>query len=300
MTLQGPRLREKGFKGEIMEGESLSRHCSLKVGGEADLMVVPGDLEDLGIITGLLEEGKERRMVLGGGTNVLFPNGGFRGCVIRLGGEFLEMRREEDTVLFAGGGALLPSMVAFSAQEGLEGLECLSGIPGTVGGGVRMNAGSSTGEISDTLESVNLFRDSTPRWVRKEEIVFSYRSCGLMEGDIILGARFRLKASSPETIRRKIQSRFLQRKGTQPLDRPSAGCWFKNPEGDSAGRLIDEAGMKGARCGGAQVSSLHANFLVNTGGATARDFQTLAEKVRQAVLERFGIRLEEEVRVIDG
>jgi len=294
------RLREKGFAGEILEKEPLARHCSLRVGGEADLMAVPENMEDLRLVTAALGEGGERWLVLGGGTNVLFSNGGFAGCVIRMGKGFSQVRTEGDTGIFAGASALLSSLVAFSGERGLEGLECLSGIPGTVGGGVRMNAGTASGEISDTLQSADLLRDSGESRFARGEMGFSYRSSVLREGDIILGARFQLGASTSGIVRERIREQLNRRKKSQPLGVPSAGCWFRNPEGDSAGRLIDEAGMKGVRCGGAQVSRVHANFLVNAGEATARDFLALADRVREAVLEKFGIILEEEVQVVHG
>ena len=300
MKALATRLREKGFAGGILEKEPLARHCSLRVGGEADLMAVPEDLEDLRLVTALLAEEGEPWMVLGGGTNVLFSNGGFAGCVIRMGKGFAQIRTEGDAGIFAGSSALLSSLVAFAGKRGLEGLECLSGIPGTVGGGVRMNAGTASGEIADTLRSADLLKGSGESRVGREEMGFSYRSSLLREGDIILGARFHLRASTPGIVRERIQEQIRRRKKSQPLRVPSAGCWFRNPEGDSAGRLIDEAGMKGVRCGGAQVSRVHANFLVNTGGATARDFLALADRVRKVVLERFGIILEEEVRVVHG
>ena len=163
-----------------------------------------------------------------------------------------------------------------------------------------MNVGTASGEIADTLLSADLLKGSGESRVGREEMGFSYRSSLLREGDIILGARFHLRASTPGIVRERIQEQIRRRKKSQPLRVPSAGCWFRNPEGDSAGRLIDEAGMKGVRCGGAQVSRVHANFLVNTGGATARDFLALADRVRKVVLERFGIILEEEVRVVHG
>lgn len=294
------RLREKGFAGEILEKEPLARHCSLRVGGEAALMAVPGNMEGLRLVTEALAESGERWLVLGGGTNVLFSNGGFAGCVIRMGKGFSQIRMEGETGIFAGASALLSSLVVFAGERGLEGLECLSGIPGTVGGGVRMNAGTASGEIADTLQSADLLRGSAESRIGREEMGFSYRSSLLREGDVILGATFHLRASTPGIVLERIREQISRRKKSQPLGMPSAGCWFRNPEGDSAGRLIDEAGMKGVRCGGAQVSPVHANFLVNAGGATARDFLDLAERVREAVRERFGIILEEEVQVVHG
>ena len=293
-------LFEKGFRGKLREDELLNRHCSLKVGGPAGLLAIPEDVEDLGVLTATLDKEGLPWIALGGGTNVLFANGGYPGCVILMGKGFSNLRIEKGAVLFAGASVPLLSLVARTGEEGLSGLECLSGIPGTVGGAVRMNAGTGSGEISQTLEEAQIFADGTTRWVKRSELNFAYRCSGIREGEVVLGARFRLAPSSPGTVRAKIREQVLARRKSQPLEVPSAGCWFRNPEGDSAGRLIDKAGMKGAARGGARVSGVHANFLVNSGGATARDFLALAEKVRQSVFEKFGIRLEEEVRVIHG
>jgi len=293
-------LLGKGFRGRLLEDEPLDRHSSLKVGGPAAVFAVPEDEKDLEILTGALEKENWPWMVVGGGTNILFANGGYAGCVISMDKGFSELRLEEGGILFAGASLPLPSLVAHTGEEGLGGLECLSGIPGTVGGAVRMNAGTRSGDISGTLVEARIFSGQAARRVEKRELGFRYRGSGIREGEIVLGASFRLKRSSPEAVQSKIREQALGRKKSQPTGEPSAGCWFRNPEGDSAGRLIDEAGMKGASLGGAQVSRVHANFLVNTGGAKARDFLALAEEVRQSVLEKFGVRLEEEVRVVHG
>jgi UDP-N-acetylmuramate dehydrogenase len=294
------RLLERGFAGDLTEGEQLHRHCSLKVGGPAALFAVAKNIEDLEILLRSLEEMDVPWFLLGGGTNVLFANGGYAGCVAALGAMFSEIRREENTVLFTGASAALPEVVARTGDLGLTGLECLAGIPGSVGGAVRMNAGNRNGEISQMLEEVHVFKGKRARWVKKVALGFDYRSSGIQEGEIILAARFRLARSSPSAVHSKIREQIQKKRESQPLDVPSAGCWFRNPEGDSAGRLIDEAGMKGISCGGAVVSRIHANFLVNAGGATSEDFLALAKKVKESVLERIGIRLEEEVRVIHG
>jgi UDP-N-acetylmuramate dehydrogenase len=177
-------------------------------------------------------------------------------------------------------------------------MECLAGIPGTVGGAVYMNAGTREGEISDVIREVRVFDGEDIHWLPEEKLGFSYRSSNLPETHVILEVRLGLALSTEEEVRCRIQVLKEKRKETQPSGLPSAGCWFKNPTGDSAGRLIDEAGMKGIRIGNAQVSEVHANFLVNLGGATTADFLTLAEKVRGTVHKRFGVMLQEEVRVI--
>jgi len=294
------RLLGKGFRGKLLENEPLDRHSSLKVGGPAAVFAVPEDEKDLEIVTGALEKENWPWMVIGGGTNILFANGGYNGCVISMGRMFSEVRLEKGGTLFAGASLPLPSLVARTGEEGLSGLECLSGIPGTVGGAVRMNAGTRSGDVSETLVEARIFSGQTVRSVEKNELGFGYRCSNIQDGEIVLGASFRLKRSSPGAVRSKIGEQTELREKNQPKGQPSAGCWFRNPEGYSAGRLIDEAGMKGAARGGAQVSKVHANFLVNTGGAKAADFLALAEEVRRSVLEKFGILLEEEVRVVHG
>jgi UDP-N-acetylmuramate dehydrogenase len=310
------RIAESGFAGELRLGEQLAVHTSLRVGGPASLFALPAGVEDLVLLLALLTEEEVPWMVLGGGTNVVFANGGYHGCVIQLSldpgspgspGQWGGISRDKD-LLEAGAAATLPGLVARAAREGLAGLECLAGIPGTVGGALRMNAGTRSGEMADVVEEVRLLEgvgDSDgdrkgARWVPGSELGFAYRSSELTEGQIVLAVRFRLTPGDPNAILARVMEQARARKENQPSGEASAGCWFKNPEGDSAGRLIDEAGMKGLTCGGAQVSDVHANFFINTGSATAGDFIELAGKVKDGIRERFGIDLEEEVKVIRG
>jgi len=295
-----------GFAGELRSGESLSVHTSLRVGGPADLLALPAGDGDLQILLELLQKENVPWMVLGGGTNVLFANGGYHGCVIQLpgsSGPWSDITVQE-LCIEAGAAASLSTVVARAAKEGLAGLESLAGIPGTVGGALRMNAGTRSGQISDVVKEVRLLDrvgdTEGIRWVPASEVGFSYRNCGLSAHQVVLAVRFDLEKEDPEAILTRMKEQKQARKGSQPLGEISAGCWFKNPEGDSAGRLIDEAGMKGMRCGGALVSEVHANFLVNAGSATAGDFLELAGKVRKGVREKFGIELEEEVRIVGG
>lgn len=293
-------LGARGFKGALKQGEPLSGHCSLKVGGPARLLAVAEDQEDLETVVAFLEGKSIAWMVLGEGTNTLFVNGGFAGCVVKLGGGFSRISVEGNADILAGASAPLQALVARTGDEGLAGLECLAGIPGTVGGAVRMNAGTGSGEIASALTEARVYSGGTVQWRPKGEMGFAYRRSGIGAGEIVLAARFRLTPSAPDAVRAAIGEQLSRKRKTQPLGVPSAGCWFRNPEGDSAGRLIDRAGLKGARIGGACVSEIHANFFVNTGGATAEDFLTLAGKVRESVRSRFSVRLEEEVQVIHG
>jgi UDP-N-acetylmuramate dehydrogenase len=294
------KIRKRGFLGDLMESEPLSRHLYLKTGGLAALFAIPESTEDIIELLEFFKLESVPWVLLGGGTNVVFTNGGYPGCVVRLGRRFARMKVEDDSMLLIGAAAPLTAAVEASAVNGLAGMECLAGIPGTVGGAVSMNAGTREGEMSDVIHEVRVFDGENIHWLPAEKLGFSYRSSNLPETHVILEARFSLAPSSEEEVRSRIRVLKEKRKETQPSGVPSAGCWFKNPAGDSAGRLIDEAGMKGEKCGGAQVSEVHANFLVNLGGATASDFLTLAERVKATVHERFGIMLEEEVRIIDG
>jgi len=293
------KIRKRGFLGDLLEAEPLNRHLHLKTGGLAALLAIPESTEDVIELLEFLKLEGVPWVLLGGGTNVVFTNGGYQGCVVRLGRRFARMKVEDDSVLLTGAAATLTSAVEASAADGLAGMECLAGIPGTVGGAVFMNAGTREGEISDVIREVRVFDGEGIHWLPAEKLGFSYRSTKLPENHVILEARFGLAPSDEEEVRSRIRVLKQKRKETQPAGLPSAGCWFRNPEGDSAGRLIDEAGMKGERCGGAQVSEVHANFLVNLGGASTSDFLTLAERVKTTVHERFGIMLQEEVRIID-
>ncbi|UCG38084.1 MAG: UDP-N-acetylmuramate dehydrogenase, partial [bacterium] len=293
-------ILDRGYSGQLAMGEPLHRHCSLRVGGAAGLFAVPESTGDLRVLMESLGRDAIPWILIGGGTNVVFSNGGYSGCVVRLGEEFSRVRREEETLVTAGAAAALPRLVTFAGREGLAGLECLAGIPGSVGGAVRMNAGTREGEIGDVVEQVQIFDGREPQWIPGQEMGFSYRRTILPEDRVILAVRLRLRAETGEAVRSRVAQQMERRRTSQPTGVASAGCWFRNPEGDSAGRLIDAAGMKGVRCGGAQVSPVHANFLVNTGGATAADFLALAGKVKETVHERFGISLEEEVRIIHG
>ncbi|MDF1525844.1 MAG: UDP-N-acetylmuramate dehydrogenase [bacterium] len=292
------KIRKRGFLGDLRESEPLSRHLYLKTGGPAALFAIPESTEDILELMEFLKLEGIPWVLLGGGTNVVFANGGYPGCVVRLGRRFARMKVEADSILLTGAAATLTGAMETSAAHGLAGMECLAGIPGTVGGAVTMNAGTREGEISDVIREVRVFDGEDIHWLPAEKLGFSYRSSSLPETHVILEARLGLALSTEEEVRSRIHVLKQKRTETQPSGLPSAGCWFKNPAGDSAGRLIDEAGMKGIRVGNAQVSEVHANFFVNLGGATTSDFLTLAEKVRGTVHKRFGVMLQEEVRVI--
>ncbi len=292
-------LADRGFSGKATEREPMARHCSLKVGGPAGLFVVPRDIGELNLLVDVLESGGVSWRVLGGGTNVLFANGGFSGCVIRLGEGFADIQVNDRGILEAGAASTTAAMLAECIRTGMSGLEFIAGIPGTAGGAVRMNAGTGTEDIAGVIVELKVLADGRASWVRGDEMEFSYRDLALRTGTIILGARFRMNEDTPEAVRSRIDEQRKMRSRTQPTGESSAGCWFRNPEGDSAGRLIDSAGLKGQVVGGAMVSEVHANFLINTGGAKAQDFLRLAGDVRETVNKAFGVILEDEVHVFE-
>ena len=295
-----------GVKGEVLKNEPMNGHTSFGIGGPADFLVYPEDRDDL---LALLQQIKARGLpsfVIGGGTNLLVRDGGFRGVIISLRRmQRISLEREYRAiggtfgVLSAEAGAFLPKVLAFAADEGLTGLEFAAGIPGTVGGAICMNAGTAGGEIGDVVESVSLLSPERKLIVRsKGEIGFGYRTSSVPDGHLVLDARMVLRRDDKEKIRARIKELLETRKRHQPGGYPNAGSLFKNPQQESAGRLIEEAGLKGKKIGGAQVSDKHANFIVNVNKATARDVLQLMEVVKKTVLEVHGVRLEPEIKVI--
>jgi len=277
----------------------LSQHTSFHIGGPAEVMAFP---KDPGELSALLRFCKGRGItprILGAGTNVLAPDGGIEGLVICLKDCMDGMQLLEGNVLHVAAGVTMTRAAVFAANHGLAGLEFAHGIPGTVGGGVYMNAGAYGGEICMICKSVDVMdSDGVLRRISGEEIGFSYRHSRLeTEGGIVVAAQFALTPDDPEQIRARMQDLMTRRKNSQPLDLPSAGSAFKRPVGGYAAALIDEAGLKGFQIGGAAVSRKHAGFVVNLDNATARDVTTLLEQVSQIVFEKTGIRLEPEVRI---
>ncbi len=277
---------------------NLDKFTTLRVGGPADYFAEPKSEEALLTLIKTAKEAGVPVLLLGNGSNLLVRDGGFRGLAIRLGKAFSRIERRENR-LYAQAGALL-SVLARQAQEAsLTGLEFAQGIPGSVGGGVYMNAGAYGGELAQTVESVRVLDGETIREIPGNEMNFSYRhSRAMEEGWIILGAQFRLAPGDPERIEAAMRDFASRRKEKQPLEYPSAGSFFKRPAGHFAGALIEGAGLKGLSVGGAQVSEKHAGFLINTGGATANDFLRLMERVQASVMEKYGVPLEPEVRIV--
>lgn len=286
------------FEGRLKRDEPLSRHTTYRIGGPAALFAECDCLRDL---TGLLEALAEADLawtVLGKGSNVLASDHGYPGAVIVLGRDF-KRHTLEGVHMRTGAGVILASLVQEAFGNGRSGLEFAVGIPGTVGGALAMNAGSGDEWIGTIVESVTLLDPSAGLVrLRGHEVDWGYRRSGLPARGIIVEASLRLKPGDEAQIRQVMEASLRRRKRNQPLSVPNAGSVFVNPPGDSAGRLIEAAGMKGERVGGAQVSEVHANFIVNTGGATAADVAALVAAVREAVTQAHGIELRPEIRFL--
>lgn len=284
---------------EIRLNEPMARHTSFQIGGAAEVMIFPKDREELSDVlkkSALLDC---KVAILGAGTNILAPDAGINGLVICLKDCLGGMKRLDGDRIWVAAGVTMSRAAVFAAGQSLGGMEFAHGIPGTVGGGVYMNAGAYGGEIKDICESVDVM---TPEGIVTtytcEQMDFSYRHSRLEdEGGIVVSAVFRLSPVPESQIREKMQELLQKRKASQPLDLPSAGSAFKRPVGGYAAALIDQAGLKGFSVGGAAVSEKHAGFVVNLGGATAADVLALLDKVAQIVKEKSGILLEPEVRI---
>ena len=279
--------------------EPLAKHTSFRIGGAAEIMVFPRNSAELSAVLRASNECGIKPWVLGGGTNVLAPDEGIRGLVICLKETFMGLALVAPTTVEAMAGMSLAQTAMFAARNGLSGMETLHGIPGTVGGGVYMNAGAYGGEIKDIATKTEfMFLDGTTKWFEGEEHAFGYRKSAFQNLDgIIVRTQFSLKQGEEKEIREKIRELNEKRRASQPLDKPSAGSTFKRPEGYFAGTMIEQTGLKGLKVGGAQVSEKHAGFIINTGDATAKDVLALVALVQEKVYEKNGVRLEPEVRL---
>jgi UDP-N-acetylmuramate dehydrogenase len=284
--------------GVVRERELMTRHTTYRIGGPSSLFLECDTVADLACATTILAEEGVEWIVLGKGSNILVSDDGYQGAILVLGKGF-KRHAIEGEQLRTGAGVILGAVVQDAFKAGLSGLEFAVGIPGTVGGALAMNAGSRDEWIGAVVESVTLFVPGQGLvGVRGPEIAWGYRRTDLPDRGIIVEAVLRVTESDAVHLRREMEASLRRRKRSQPLSLPSAGSVFVNPEGDSAGRLIESAGLKGARVGGAQVSDVHANFIVNTGGATATDVVELVTIVRDAVKESNGIELRPEIRFV--
>ncbi len=292
-------LREKLPGLEIKAGEPMAAHTSFRIGGPSALMLLPASAEELTEALRLLHARGVRPLLLGAGTNVLAPDEGLPGVTVLTRGVSAIEQTGPDTVT-ACCGALLSRLAVFAQERGLAGLEFAHGIPGTVGGGVFMNAGAYGGEIRQVaVRTTVILPDGTLKDYAGEEQGFRYRGSTFQAAKgTVLRTEFRLTPGDPAEIRARMQDLAQRRRSKQPLELPSAGSAFKRPEGHYAGALIEAAGLKGFRIGGAAVSEKHAGFVVNLGGATAADVRALLAAVQQRVFEQSGVMLEPEIRLL--
>lgn len=284
---------------ELRFHEPLAKHTSFRIGGPAEVMAFPKTEEELSQILKVSKELDMKWVILGAGTNVLAPDEGLGGLVICLKDCMNGMEPLEGERIRVMSGVTMSRAAVFASKLGLSGMEFAHGIPGTVGGGVYMNAGAYGGEIGQICESVTVMdRQGRTRTLSREEMGFSYRHSVLEDtGDIVLSAVFHLTRDTPEGVMGRMKELLSKRSASQPLDLPSAGSAFKRPAAGYAAALIDGAGLKGFQVGGAAISSKHAGFAVNLGGATAGDVKELLRQVSDRVYESAGIRLEPEIRI---
>ena len=284
---------------ECKWNEPMARHTSFRIGGPVEAMAFPKNEKELAQVLKASALLDVKPVILGAGTNVLAPDAGMDGLVICLKDCLDGMEQLDDTHIRVMAGVTMTRAAVFAANLGLSGLEFAHGIPGTVGGGVYMNAGAYGGEICQVCESVTVMDMSGNVSVKTcQEMAFSYRHSVLEdEGGIVISAVFALESADPDVIRGKMKELMGKRSASQPLDLPSAGSAFKRPVGGYAAALIDQAGLKGYQVGGAAISTKHAGFAVNVGNATAEDVKALLNQVSEKVFESSGIRLEPEVRI---
>ena len=288
-------------RGPVHTDYPLSGLTTYRVGGPTLVYFEPADLDDVTALAEVLrDEGEVPVLVLGRGSNLVISDSGFPGVVLRLGMSFSWIRSGGATMMLAGSATPLPMVANWAARRGLSGVEFAIAIPGSVGGGVRMNAGAHGGEIVDTLASATVLGLDGGTVERRAagELEMSYRHSNLADTDVVLEAAFQLRSDEEAAVRQRMDRYRRHRAETQPGALQNAGSTFKNPVGDSAGRLVEAAGLKGHRVGGVSVSELHANFFIAEEGATAQDVFDLVHDVRRLVAERMGVELQPEVRFV--
>ena len=285
----------QSFKGQIKLGEPMAPHVTFRIGGAADIYLEPLDKEDALGLFRYLREADMPYVLMGNGSNVLVADEGIRGAVVNLEAGFNYLRFVENEII-AGAGVKLAKFVDFCIANGRGGAEMLAGIPGTLGGAVVINAGAYGGEIADYMTRVELIRGDKLMSITKDMGGFGYRTSGLVD-DIVLEAAFDFPEGLPDPLKKKRRELLLKRNAAQPVKWPNAGSIFKNPPGAYAAVLIQECGLKGHRVGGAQISELHANFIINIDDASAADVVELIRIAQAQVAERFGIRLELEIKL---
>ena len=290
------RAAVAGVRGTVSFQAPLREYTSFKIGGPADVVVEPADIDDVCLVVRQARAHKVPVFVVGG-TNLLIRDGGIRGIVVSLV-RLRTIKDESGAVLYSDGGVGMPTLIAYAIRHSLAGLEWAAGIPGTVAGCVVMNAGTKLGEMKDSVKAVRMVNMKGQIVdIDAAQVTFEYRRALLPRG-IVVGVWLQLKQGVRSEIEKVVKDYLHYRRDTQPLAMPSAGCVFKNPPNDSAGRLIEATGLKGARVGDAEVSLKHANFMVNRGQARAADVIALIKKVRSTIRRRAGVRLELELKIV--
>jgi UDP-N-acetylmuramate dehydrogenase len=286
-----------GLESIVKENETLAPFTWYRIGGPARYFIQPRSVEELQEAARRCTESQTRIYVLGLGANLLVSDHGVDGAVFRLDQEFWRRVQYQDNRVEVGAGADMQKLLVRTVRQGLAGIECLAGIPGTIGGGIRMNAGGKFGDIGATVQRVQVMDGEGTLFERtKDDLVFDYRSTNI-SAPFILGATLELDEDDPERILKKTKEIWMYKRNTQPLNTKNAGCIFKNPRGLSAGALIDQAGLKGMRLGGAEISTKHANFIMAHPGCKADDVLGMIKLIREKVFDRNQIHLESEVQI---
>jgi UDP-N-acetylmuramate dehydrogenase len=286
-----------GLEKIVEENASLARYTWYRIGGPARWLIRPTSVEELQEAARRCSESNIRMYVLGLGANILVSDAGVDGAVFRLDADHFRRVQIRKNQLEVGAGADMQKLLLRTIRQGLAGIECLAGIPGTVGGGIRMNAGGKFGDIGSIVHSVQVMDGHGNLYTRqKDDLVFDYRTTNI-SAPFILNATLDLEPEEPERILHKTKEIWMYKRNTQPLNTKNAGCIFKNPRGLSAGALIDQAGLKGMRVGGAEISTKHANFIIAHPGCTAEDIHNTIKLIREKVFDRNQIHLESEVRI---
>tara|TARA_R110002095_G_scaffold142521_2_gene123482 strand:- start:3566 stop:4444 length:879 start_codon:yes stop_codon:yes gene_type:complete len=285
------------FKEILKHSEPLAKYSYFKIGGPAQFFLEPRNVDELQAVILCCAENEIPLRVFGGGSNILIKDSGVQGAVIRIHDEEFSKIQVSGTTVTAGAGALLSNLVSQTVKAGLAGLESLVGIPGTVGGALHGNTGGHNGDIGQYATSVSVLTARGEKFVRTaDELSFSYRESSINEL-AILEATFELKQDDSEEVTNRMKKNWIMKKANQPLTHQSAGCIFKNPRGMHAGALIEQAGLKGTRIGGAEISDRHANFIVNDENATTENVHDLINLAQHTVAEKFGVELELEIEL---
>ncbi len=289
---------EENYTNVILD-EPLKKHCTFKVGGNADVFFVPQDIDELTMALCYLKNNNIKYFILGNGSNILFSDQGYRGVIVSLK-NFKSIKKVDDLLIQVECGSTLSSLCNFALEESLEGLEFASGIPGTVGGGIYMNAGAYGGELKDVLVSCRAINsEGEIITLSNEELMLSYRTSVFQTKNwLVLDGTFKLKKGNYEEIKKKMIELIKKRNDKQPVDKPSAGSTFKRPANNFAGKLIMDSQLRGYKIGGAMVSEKHCGFVINDGTATAKDIEDLISYIKEVVREKYNVSLEPEVKFI--